>query len=70
MYGFYLQTCDVDVEQEVSEIGQSAPFILITGASAEDENIQFFVGCEQALYLESSSVKDVIIDLICTYFCF
>ena len=63
----FMQTCDIDLEQEVSEIEQSAPFILFTGASAGDENTQFFVCCEQAIYLESGSVKDVIIDLICTY---
>lgn len=65
-----MQTCDIDLEQEVSEIEQSAPFILFTGASAGDENTQFFVCCEQAIYLESGSVKDVIIDLICTYYVF
>ena len=65
-----MQTCDVDLEKEVSEIEQSAPFILNTGASVGDENSQFFVCCEQAIYLESNSAKDVIIDLICTYFVF
>ena len=52
----------------VSEIEQSAPYILQTRIVVADENSQLFVCCEQAIYVESSSVKDVIIALISTYF--
>ena len=41
MYGLHMQTCDIDVEQEILETRQFAPFILITGASAVVENTQF-----------------------------
>lgn len=54
-HGLCMQTCDIDLEHEVSVIEQSAPFILITGVPAGDENCQFFVCCEQAVYLESDS---------------
>ena len=41
MYGLHMQTCDINVEQEILETRQFAPFILITGASAVVENTQF-----------------------------
>ena len=33
----------------------------------EAENCQFFICCEQGVYLESKSLKDAIIDLFATY---
>ena len=33
---FFMQTCDVDLEAEVSQIGQSAPFIVITGIPGKE----------------------------------
>jgi len=66
---FIYQTCDIDLEKEISEIEQSAPYVvIISGVDVGDENSQLFICCEQAIYLESNSVKDVIIDLISTYF--
>ena len=65
---FLYQTCDIDLEDEISKIEQSAPYILVTGVDVADENSQLFICCEQAIYLESCSVKDVIVDLIATYF--
>ena len=65
---FVYQMSDIDIEKEVSEVQQSAPYILVTGVDVGDENSQLFICCEQAIYLESNTVKDVIIDLISTYF--
>ena len=64
-----MQTCDIDVDGEVSKIQQSEPYLVMTG-SPDDENCQFLVCCEQALYMESESVKDAIIDLISTYYAY
>ena len=57
----------MDLEKEVSEVQQSAPFLIVTGRS-EAENCQFFICCEQDVYLESTSLTDAVIDLIATYF--
>ena len=57
------------MEREISQIQQSAPYLVITGL-LEAENCQFFVCSEQDILLESKSVKDAIIDLIATYFVF
>ena len=50
---------------------QSAPFIAVTGLH-EDGNIQYFICCEQIIYLEAKKVIDAIVNLICmaTYFIF
>ena len=53
----------------MSEIEQSAPFVLFTGMSGE-ENVQFHVCCEKLIFLESKSVKDAMIDLIAAYVVF
>ena len=65
----HIQTCDVDIDEEVKQIGQSEPYIVATGQPG-DENAQFFIACEQAILLESKSVQDALVDLIATYFVF
>lgn len=57
------------MEKEISEIHQSAPYLVITGL-LDSENCQFFVCSEQNIVLESKSVQDAIIDLMATYFVF
>ena len=63
------QTINVDLDNEVKEIHQSAPYIVITGMPG-DEGAQFFICGEQAVILESRSVRDAVLDLICCYFVF
>lgn len=65
----FLQTCDIDIDEAVSKVQQSAPYLVITGIPG-DMNCQVFVGCEQEIFFECNSVKDSIIDLIGTYFVF
>ena len=55
--------------QEISAIEQAAPYIVITGV-AGDENAQFFVCAEQTIVLESSTVRDAVLDLVASYFVF
>jgi len=55
------------VDKEVSEIQQSAPYIVVTGAS---ENMQLYIYCEHNNLLESKSVRDALLDLVAVYFVF
>ena len=57
------------MEEEIGDICQSAPYIVQTGR-AGDENVQYFIACEQAVLCESKSLQDAIIDLIATYYVF
>ena len=66
---FILQSCDIDIDSEISEVTQSEPFLLLTGQPGM-ENSQVFICCEGQLYLESKSIKDALLDLISTYFVF
>jgi len=54
-----MQTCDKDMDLEVSKIKLSAPNLIITG----DINCQIFVCAEQESVVESNSASDAIIDL-------
>jgi len=55
------------VDKEVSEIRQSAPYIVVTGSS---ENMQLYICCEQNILLESKIVRDALLDLVAVYFVF
>ena len=57
------------MEQEITAIKQAAPYIAITGI-AGDENAQFYVCSEQKIVLESSSMRDAVLDLMASYFVF
>ena len=45
-----LQNCDVDLDQEVAGVEQTAPFLLITG-NAGSENSQIFICCENDILI-------------------
>jgi len=64
-----LQTCDKDIDNEISKIKQSAPYLVIIGVPG-DINCQIFACAEQETVLECRSVSDAIIDLIAAYFTF
>ena len=66
---FLMQDCDCDIDNEISNITQSEPFIAVTGTPGQHES-QVFVGAEKFILLESKSLKDSIIDLIGVYFIF
>lgn len=57
------------MEQEVTSIEQAAPYIAITG-TAGDENAQFIVCSEKQIVLESSSMRDAVLNLMASYFVF
>ena len=57
------------MEQEITAIEQAALYIAITGI-AGDENAQFYVYSEQKIVLESSSMRDAVLDLAASYFVF
>ena len=63
------EACDIDVDREISEIAQSAPYIVQTGR-AGSENVQFFIACERQVVCESKSLLDAVIDLIACYYVF
>ena len=62
----YIQTCNIDVNGEVSKIQQLEPYLVVTAPG--DENSQFKICCEQDIYVEPNSVKDALIDLMATYY--
>ena len=64
-----LQNCDADLDQEVAEVEQTAPFLLITG-KAGSENSQIFICCENDILNESKTIRDAILELLATYFVF
>ena len=64
-----LQNCDVDLDKEVAEIEQTAPFILITGDPG-CENSQIFICCENDILMESKTIRDALLDLLAAYFTF
>ena len=64
-----MQTSDVDADEAISTVEQSAPYLVITGTPGSI-NCQVFIGCEQEIFFECSSIRDSIIDLIGTYFVF
>lgn len=64
-----LQTCDIDINEEVEKIKQKAPFIFVCGEPG-GENTQYFVCGEKNVICESKSYLDATLDLICTYYVF
>ena len=64
-----MQTCDIDINQEVQKISQSAPFIFVCG-QAGTESTQYYVCGENIVICESKTYLDAILDLICAYYIF
>lgn len=64
-----MQTCDVDIDREVSKVSQAEPFIAVTGRAGE-ENAQFYVICEKSVLLECKTLCDALIDQIASYYVF
>ena len=69
IYLLLAQTTDVDIEHEVEEIEQSAPYIAITGMPGTEE-AQYHICCEKQVVTESRGVRDAVLDLMCCYFVF
>lgn len=65
----FLQTLDVELENDIDEVAQKEPYILITG-KAGDKGAQYFICAEKKLTVESRSLRDAFLDLICTYYVF
>ncbi|XP_065892726.1 uncharacterized protein [Dysidea avara] len=64
-----IESCDVDLGDELSDIQQSEPFLVVTSKPGT-ETSQMFVCCEGKLFLESKCIKEAILDLVSTYFVF
>ena len=52
----FLQTCDIDIDEAISKVQQSAPYLVITGIPG-DVNCQVFIGCEQEIFLNVTVLK-------------
>lgn len=65
----HMQACDVNLDGEVSQIMQAAPYIIQMGI-AGTEKAQFFVACEKEVLLESKNLQDVIIYFYAAYYTF
>lgn len=59
----------MDLDQEISDIDQSEPFILVTGEVGTD-NAQYFICIENALAFESKTFRDALVDVIASYYVF
>jgi len=67
----FLQSSEVDIDEEVSEIPQSEPFIVVVGdPNAAAANSQAFICCEKRTIIESKCVKAALVHLIMSYFIF
>ena len=56
-----------DVDSAVSTVGQSEPFLIITGHPG-DEGSRVFISCEREIFVSSKSVIDGMLDLMAIYF--
>ena len=65
----FMQRCDIDVDAAISAIGQSEPFLVITGRPG-DEGSRVFISCEGEIFVSSKSVIDGMLDLMAIYFSF
>ena len=63
----FLQDCDVNLESEIRNIEQKAPYLVITGRPGI-ENSQYFIACEKVVYCDCKSLKDALLDLVVTYY--
>ena len=55
------------MDEQIIEIAQSEPFILVTGKPGM-ETSQIFICCEGQIFAESKSMKDALFDLIAVYY--
>lgn len=62
-----MQGCDIDMNVEIGKNKQSAPYVVITGTPGT-ENAQYFVTCEQEIFIEAKSMQDCLLDLVATYY--
>lgn len=63
----FLQDCDVNLESEIRNIEQKAPYLVITGRPGT-ENSQYFIACEKVVHCDCKSLKDALLDLVVTYY--
>jgi len=64
-----LQSTEANIDQEILELNQFEPFILVTGEPGTQTS-QFFICCESEVLWESKSLRDSMIDLMSSYFVF
>ena len=58
-----------DIDQEVAELDQSEPFIVVTGKPGTPTT-QFYICCESFILMESKSLRDAVVDVMSAYFVF
>jgi len=66
---FILQSCELDLDEEISKVEQSEPFIVAT-SKLDSAISQIFICCEGKMFLESKSMGDAIVDLMSVYYVF
>ena len=66
---FILQSCELDLDEEISKVEQSEPFIVVTSKLGSATS-QIFICCEGEMFLESKSMRDAIVDLMSVYYVF
>ena len=59
----------MDLEDEISEMEQSEPYITVTSKPGTDTS-QIFLCCESQIFIESKSMRDAMIEMMSTYFVF
>ena len=68
-YFYWMQTCDIDMDDEIHKNSQKAPYVIAIGEHGKDIT-QYFIICEQAQLCECKSLLDSLIDLIATFYVF
>ena len=63
-----LQSCDISLEN-LLETSQSEPFIAVLGKVGE-VGTQYFICAEKDLIIQAKTLKDALLDLICSYYIF
>ena len=56
-----MQSCDVDLDKEITKMGQPEPFILVS-EQVGTSNVQYFICIEQAPALKVKTLRDAFVD--------
>lgn len=64
-----MQSSEVDLEDKISEVEQSEPFITITSKPGT-ESSQIFVCCESQIFLEVKSMIHAMLDMMSAFYVF
>ena len=57
-----------DLEAEISQLSITSPYVIVT--NNDNDNKQYFVVVENAIFLESTDFTEALLDLLSVFFCF